>query len=100
MAMNLALPPDCFGDLYRLVAGKMHIRLIGPSYPIDPTQRIGISDNICGARGPFPAAAAAMLMGMLSSAVGHRRLRWRKPHIQVGIVSIYNSQRIFSGLNI
>jgi hypothetical protein len=32
---------------------------------------------------------------LLSSAVGRRRLRWHKPHIQVGIVLIYNSQRIF-----
>ena len=68
--MNLASPSECFWDLYRLVAGKMHIRLIGPSYPIDPTRRIGISDNICGARGPF-LAAAAMVSGVLL-AVG----RW------------------------
>ena len=44
--------------LYRLVAGKMHIRLLGASSPINPTQCTGIFDNICGARGPFPAAAA------------------------------------------
>ncbi len=73
----------------------MHIRLIGLSYPIDPTRRFGISDNICGARGTYPAAAAMLMWGLLSSAVGHRRFCWRKPHIQVGIVSIYNSQHIF-----
>ena len=31
--------------LYRLVAGKMHIRLLGASSPIDLTRRFGISDN-------------------------------------------------------
>jgi hypothetical protein len=97
--MNLASPLECFWDLYWRPAGKMRIRLIGLSYSIDPMRRFGISDNVCGARGPYPAAAAAaMLMwGLLSSAVGLRRLRWRKPHIQVGIVSSYNSQSIFSG---
>ena len=39
--------------LYRLVAGKMHIRLLGASSPINPTQWTGIFNNICGARGPF-----------------------------------------------
>ena len=77
--MNLAAPSECFGDLYRLVAGKMHIRLIGPSYPIDPTRRIGISDNICGARGPFPAAEAMvsgccwpLVVGLTSPQILHR----------------------------
>ncbi len=37
--MNLASPSECFWDVYRLV-----ICLIEPSYPIDPTRRIGISD--------------------------------------------------------
>ena len=37
--------------LYRLVAGKMHTRLLGASSPINPTQCTGIFDNICGARG-------------------------------------------------
>ncbi len=62
--MNLALPSECFGDLYRLIAGETHIRFTGTSYPIDPMQRGGISDNICGARGPFPAAPA-MVMSVL-----------------------------------
>ena len=62
--MNLASPSECFRDLCRLVAGKTHIRLIGPSYPIDSTRRIGIYDNICGARGTFPAAPA-MVMSVL-----------------------------------
>jgi hypothetical protein len=44
--------------LYRLVAGKMDISLLGASSPINQTQCTGIFDNICGARGPFPAAAA------------------------------------------
>jgi hypothetical protein len=44
--------------LYRLVAGKMDIRLLGASSPINQTQCTGIFDNICGARGPFPGAAA------------------------------------------
>ena len=77
--MNLASPSECFWDLYRLVAGKMHIRLIEPSYPIDPTRRIGISDNICGARGPFPAAEAMvsgccwpLVVGLTSSQILHR----------------------------
>ncbi len=68
--MNLASPTECFGDLYRLVAGKMHIRLIGPSYPIDPTRHIGIYNNICGARGPFPAAAAMVSGCCWLSVVG------------------------------
>ncbi len=62
--MNLSSPSECFGDLYRLVASKTHIRLIGPSYPIDLTRRIGIYDNICGSRGTFPAAPA-MVMSVL-----------------------------------
>jgi hypothetical protein len=44
--------------LYRLVAGKIDIRLLGASSPIIYTQCTGIFDNISGARGPFPAAAA------------------------------------------
>ena len=44
--MNLTSPLECFGDLYWLVASKSHIRLIGPSYPIHPTRRIGIYNNI------------------------------------------------------
>jgi len=56
--MNLAAPSECFWDLYRLVAGKMDIHLLGASSPINQTQCTGIFDNICGARGPFPAAAA------------------------------------------
>ena len=63
--MNLASPSDCFGNLYRLVAGKMHIRLIGPSYPIDPAQRSKIYDNICGARGPFPVVPAMVMLVLL-----------------------------------
>jgi hypothetical protein len=43
--MNLASPSECCWDLYRRRAGKMHIRLIGLSYPIDLTRRFGISDN-------------------------------------------------------
>jgi hypothetical protein len=77
--MNLAAPSECFSDLYRLVAGKMHIRLIGPSYPIDTTRCSGISDNICGARGPFPAAEATvsgccwpLVVGLTSSQILHR----------------------------
>jgi hypothetical protein len=31
---------------------------LGASSPINQTQCTGIFDNICGARGPFPAAAA------------------------------------------
>jgi hypothetical protein len=48
--------------LYRLVAGKMHIRLLGASAPINPTQWTGIFDNICGARGPFSAAASMVVV--------------------------------------
>ena len=44
--------------LNRLVAGKMDIHLLGASSPINQTQCTGIFDNICGARGPFPTAAA------------------------------------------
>jgi hypothetical protein len=44
--------------LNRLVAGKMDIHLLGASSPINQTQCSGIFDNICGARGPFPMAAA------------------------------------------
>jgi hypothetical protein len=62
--MNLASPSECFGDLYRLIAGETHNCFTGTSYPIDPTQRSGISDNICSARGPFPAAPA-MVMSVL-----------------------------------
>ena len=48
--------------LYRLVAGKMHIRLLGASSPINPTQWTGIFNNICGARGPFPVAASMVVV--------------------------------------
>ena len=63
--MNLASPSECFGDLCRLVASKTHIRLIGPSYPIDPTRRIGIYDNICGARETYPAVPAMVMLVLL-----------------------------------
>jgi hypothetical protein len=59
--MNLASPSECFGDLYRLIADEMHIRLTGASSPIDSMRRRRISDNICGAKGPFPAAAAMVM---------------------------------------
>ena len=55
--MNLTLPSQWFGDLDRLIASEMHILLTGTSYLIDPMQRSGISDNICGARGPFTGSA-------------------------------------------
>jgi hypothetical protein len=48
--------------LYRLVAGKMHICLLGALSPINQTQCTGIFDNICGARGPFPAAASMVVL--------------------------------------
>ncbi len=48
--------------LYRHVAGKMHIRLLGALSPINLTQCTGIFDNICGARGPFPVAASMVVV--------------------------------------
>ena len=81
--MTLALPSECFGDLDRLIAGETHIRLTGISYPIDPTQCSGIFDNICGASGPFPAAAAMVMSVLL---VGRRCLRRHKSYKRLGIV--------------
>ena len=60
--MNIALPSECFEDLYRLIAGETHVRLTGTSFPIDPTQRRGIYDHICGNRGSFPAAASMVVV--------------------------------------
>jgi hypothetical protein len=54
--------------LYRLVAGKMDISLLGASSPINQTQCTWIFDNRCGARGPFPAAAAMVEVLVFSSA--------------------------------
>ena len=54
--------------LYRLVAGKMDISLLGASSPINHTQCTWIFDNRCGARGPFPAAAAMVEVLVFSSA--------------------------------
>ncbi len=54
--------------LYRLVAGKMDISLLGASSPINQMQCTWIFDNICGARGPFPAAAAMVEVLVFSSA--------------------------------
>ena len=52
-------------DLYRLIAGETHIRLTRASYPIDSMRCSGIYHNVCGARGPFPAVAAAMVGGVV-----------------------------------
>ena len=56
-------------DLDQLTAGKKHVRLIGVSYPICRTRRSGIFSILCGAGGPFPAAAA-MLMWVIGAYVG------------------------------
>jgi hypothetical protein len=63
--MNLASPSECFGDLYWLIADETNIRLTGALSLIDSMRHHGISDYICGTRGPFPAAAAAMVMLVL-----------------------------------
>jgi hypothetical protein len=68
--MNLASPSECFEDLYRLIASETHVRLTGTSFPIDPMQRRGIYDHICGNRGSFPAAAAMVMSCCCWLAVG------------------------------
>ncbi len=62
--MNLASTSECLGDLYWLIPSELHIRLTGASYSID--------DSICGARGPFPAAAAMVMSCCWWLAVGCR----------------------------
>ena len=59
-------------DLYRLIAGETHIRLTVTSYPIDSTHCRGTYNSICGARGPFPAAAAMVMSCCWWLAVGCR----------------------------
>ncbi len=54
----IAAPSESLGGLYRLIPGELHVRLTGASYPINPTHCRGI---MCGARGPVPAAAVAMV---------------------------------------
>ena len=70
--MNLASTSECLGDLYWLIPSELHIRLTGASYSIDPTHCRGTYDSICGARGPFPAAAAMVMSCCWWLAVGCR----------------------------
>ncbi len=99
MAMNLASPSERFGALDRFFAGEKHIRLIRKSSPICQTRHSGVFGIFCGARGAFLVAAAMVMSGCWSLAVGRRRcLRWDKPYTQVGIVSIYIPSIFFSSL--
>jgi hypothetical protein len=93
--MNLGSPLECFGDFYRLIAGETHIRLAGILYPIDLMQCSRILDNICGTRGPFPAAAAMVMSVLL--VIG----RWSSVLTLTQILhTIRNTMKyIYSGLN-
>jgi hypothetical protein len=51
-----------FRDLDQLITGKKHIRLLGASYMNDLMRGSGILTSICGAKGPFPAVAAMVVM--------------------------------------
>jgi hypothetical protein len=65
----IAAPPEHFRDLYQLIAGETHIRLARASSPINSKRRRGIYDSIRGTRGPFSAAAAAMVVVSVVSFV-------------------------------
>ncbi len=53
--------------LDQIIASERHIRSIGVSYPICRKHLSGIFSILCGARGPFPAAAAMVVVLVLFS---------------------------------
>ncbi len=51
-----------------LIAREKHTCLLGPSSPIDPTRMLPTLELMCGDRGPFLAAAVAMVVMRLFSS--------------------------------
>ena len=59
----ITAPSDHFRDLYHwLISDETHVHLTKAWSPINSMGCSGIYDNICGARGPFLVAAAAMVL--------------------------------------
>jgi hypothetical protein len=52
--------------LDRLIAGEKQICLLGALFPFNPTHMRLKLDFICGSRGPFPGAAAMVVVLVVS----------------------------------
>ena len=84
--MNLALPLECFGDLCRLVAGKMHIRLIGHHTRLIRRDVLEFMTTYAALGGHFRRRRPWWCRCCWSLAVGRRCLHGHKSYIRLGIV--------------
>jgi hypothetical protein len=70
-AMSLYQSPKHYQSAWGIyTAGETHIRLTGALYPINSMGCTSVYDIMCGARGPFLAAAAAMVVVSFVSSRG------------------------------
>jgi hypothetical protein len=66
MVMNLPSPLEHVEGFRPAHCWRKHIRLLGASYPINQTCRSRIFGLLGGARGPFLAAVAMVMWGLLA----------------------------------
>ena len=70
VAVGWATKSECFEGHAHPNSPKNYIRLLGVLLPIHSTRRRGAKGHVWGARGPFPPAAAMVVMVVLPEG-GH-----------------------------